>query len=62
MILEVKEMKLERDAGITTRAYWTSDYRSGSKLESVLCEGCKQSSVTISAAISASLTNVKGAL
>ena len=57
--LEVKEMKLERDAGVTTRPYWTSDYRSGSKLESVLCEDCKRASVSISAAVSATLANAK---
>lgn len=59
MTLEVKEMKLERDAGITTRPYWNSDYRSGSKLESVLCEDCKRSNVTISAAVSATLANAR---
>lgn len=55
MVLEVKEMRLERDAGVTARPYWTADYRNGSKLESVLCEECKRSSVSITAAVSATL-------
>ena len=59
VVLEIKEMKLERDAGVTTRPYWTADYRSGSKLDSVLCEDCKQSSVSISTAVSATIANAK---
>jgi hypothetical protein len=57
--LEVKEMKLERDAGISSRPYWRADYHSGSKLEVILCDGCQKSSVSISTAVAATLANVK---
>jgi hypothetical protein len=57
--LEVKEMKLEREAGISSRPYWSADYRSGTKLEVVLCDNCQQSSVSITTAVSATLANVK---
>ena len=40
--LEIKEMKLERDAGVGSRPYWSADYRNGSKLETVLCDGCQR--------------------
>jgi hypothetical protein len=57
--LEIKEMRLERDAGVASRPYWTSDYRSGTKLDTVLCEGCQKNHVSITTAVSATLTNAK---
>ena len=57
--LEVKEMKLERDAGVGSRPYWSADYRSGSKLEVVLCDVCQRSSVTIATSVSATLAQAK---
>lgn len=57
--LEIKEMKLERDAGISSRPYWRADFHSGSKLETVLCDGCQQNSVSITTSVSATLANAK---
>lgn len=57
--LEVKEMKLERDAGMSSRPYWRSDYHSGTKLEAILCDGCHDSNISISAAVTATLPNAK---
>ena len=57
--LEMKELKLERDAGMSSRPYWRADYHSGAKLEAVLCEGCQESSVSITTSISATLPNAK---
>lgn len=57
--LEIKEMKLERDAGVGSRPYWSTDYRNGSKLETVLCDGCQRSSVSITTSVSATLANAK---
>ena len=57
--LEVKEMRLERDAGVTSRPYWIADYRSGSKMEVVLCESCQRSSISVTTSVSATLANAK---
>ncbi|HSX22423.1 MAG TPA: hypothetical protein VLE97_06560 [Gaiellaceae bacterium] len=57
--LEVKELKLERDAGMSARPYWRADYHSGAKLEAVLCEDCQQGSVSITTSVSATLANAK---
>jgi hypothetical protein len=57
--LEIKEMKLERDAGVGSRPYWTSDYRNGTKLETILCADCQRSNVSVTTTVSATLANVK---
>ena len=57
--LEVKEMKLEREAGISSRPYWAADYRSGTKLEVVLCDGCQRNNVSVTAAVSATMEHAK---
>ena len=57
--LEIKEMKLERDAGVSSRPYWTSDYRNGTKLETILCDGCQRSNVSVTTTVSATLTSAK---
>ena len=57
--LEVKEMKLERDAGVGSRPYWTADYRTGSKIETVLCDACQSSSVSVSTSASATMACAK---
>lgn len=57
--LEIKEMKLEREAGMSSRPYWRADFHSGSKLETVLCEGCQDSSISIHTSVSATLANAK---
>lgn len=57
--LEIKEMKLERDAGISSRPYWRADYHSGAKLEVILCDDCQSNSVSITTAVSATLASVK---
>jgi hypothetical protein len=57
--LEVKELLLERDAGITARPYWKPDYRSGSKLQTVVCASCKSQHVAITLSASATITHAK---
>lgn len=57
--LEVKEMTLAREAGMSSRPYWRSDYHSGTKLETILCDGCHDNNISISAAVTATLPNAK---
>lgn len=57
--LEVKEMKLEREAGMASRPYWRADFHSGTKLETVLCDGCQDSSVSITTSVTATIANAK---
>ena len=45
--IEVQELMLERDAGISSRPYWTAKYRTGTKIESIMCQACVRSSVQI---------------
>lgn len=57
--LEIKEMRLDRDAGVAARPYWRADYHGGSKLETVLCDGCQRNNVSIATSVSATLASVK---
>ena len=45
--IDVQELVLDRDAGIASRAYWTAKYRTGTRIETIMCQGCVRSSVQI---------------
>ena len=45
--IEVQELRLERDAGIASRPYWTAKYRTGTKIESIMCQKCVRSNVQL---------------
>jgi len=45
--IDVQELALERDAGITSRPYWTAKYRSGTKIETIMCEQCVRANVQL---------------
>lgn len=45
--IDVQELVLERDAGIASRPYWAAKYRSGTKIESLMCQKCLQANVQL---------------
>ena len=57
--LEIKELVLECDAGITSKPYWKADFRSGSRIQTILCVGCKRESIEISLSANARLDHAK---
>ncbi len=45
--IEVQELVLDRDAGISARPYWSAKYRTGTKIESIMCQKCVRSNVQL---------------
>ena len=45
--IDVQELVLDRDSGISARAYWTAKYRTGTRIETIMCQSCVRSSVQI---------------
>lgn len=46
--IDVQELALDRDAGISARPYWTPKYRTGTKIETIMCGKCLQANVQLS--------------
>jgi len=57
--IEVTELVLDRDAGISARPYWTPKYRTGTRIESIMCQGCVRSNVQIQVTASAKVDKAK---
>ena len=47
MQIEVQELVLDRDAGIASRPYWSLRYRSGTRIESIMCQACVRANVRL---------------
>jgi hypothetical protein len=45
--ITTRQLVLTRDAGIQAIPYWTTDYRSGMEISSVLCQPCFKGSVQV---------------
>lgn len=45
--IEVQELVLDRDAGISSRPYWIAKYRTGTKIESIMCQKCVRANVQL---------------
>jgi len=45
--IDVQELVLERDAGIASRPYWTAKFRSGTKIETIMCQQCLRANVQL---------------
>ena len=45
--IDIQELVLDRDAGISSRPYWKTGYRTGTKIESIMCQKCVQSNVQL---------------
>jgi len=53
--IDVQELVLDRDAGISARPYWSAKYRTGTRIESILCQECVRANVQVQVAVSAKL-------
>ena len=57
--IDVQELVLDRDAGISSRPYWTAKYRTGTRIESIMCQGCVRSNVQVQVVASAKVEKGK---
>lgn len=53
--IDVQELVLDRDAGISARPYWKPQYRSGTKVESIMCQKCVCANVQLQVVATAKL-------
>ena len=51
--IDVQELVLDREAGISSRPYWTAKYRTGTRIESIMCQKCVRSNVSVQVVASA---------
>lgn len=45
--IDVQELVLDREAGISSRPHWTAKYRTGTRIESIVCQKCVRSNVQL---------------
>lgn len=57
--IDVQELVLDRDAGIAARPYWTAKYRTGTKIEAIMCQSCVRSNVQIQVVATAKVEKAK---
>lgn len=57
--IDVQELVLDRDAGLSARAYWTAKYRTGTRIEAIMCQTCVRSNVQIQVTASAKVENAR---
>lgn len=57
--IDVQELVLDRDAGIAARPYWTAKYRTGTKIEAIMCQSCVRSNVQLQVVATAKVEKAK---
>jgi hypothetical protein len=57
--IDVQELVLSRDAGISARPYWTGAYRTGTQIEAVMCQPCVRANVQLQVVASAKIEKGK---
>lgn len=45
--IDIQELVLDRDAGISARAYWSARHRNGTRIETIMCGKCLRANVQI---------------
>ena len=45
--IHVQELVLDRDAGISSRPYWSAKYRTGTWIETIMCQACVRANVQL---------------
>ena len=53
--IDVQELVLDRDAGISSRPYWSAKYRTGTRIESIMCQKCVRSNVKLEVSVAATV-------
>ena len=51
--IDVQELVLDREAGISSRPYWTAKYRTGTRIEAIMCQKCVRANVSVQVVASA---------
>jgi hypothetical protein len=59
VLISTRELKLDRDAGVRSQAFWAADYRYGTDIKVVLCIDCKKTRVGVDFSVSVSVENAK---
>lgn len=57
--IDVQELMLDRDAGISARPYWTAKYRTGTRIEAIMCQDCVRSNVQLQVVATAKVEKAK---
>lgn len=57
--IDVQELVLDRDAGMSSRPYWSPKYRTGTRIEAVMCQGCVKSNIQLQVVASAKIEKAK---
>jgi hypothetical protein len=57
--IDVQELILDRDVGISSRPYWTAKYRTGTRIEAIMCQKCLRSNVNVQVVASAKIEKGK---
>jgi hypothetical protein len=57
--IDVQELVLDRDAGISARPYWTTKYRTGTRIESIMCQKCVRANVQLQVVAAAKIEKGK---
>jgi len=55
VMIDVQELVLNRDAGMSARPYWTASYRTGTKIEAIMCQRCVAANVRLSVSATATV-------
>jgi len=55
--LDVQELVLDRDAGISAKPYWSARYRNGTRVETIMCGKCVKTNVQIQFSAAAKIEN-----
>jgi len=57
--IDVQELVLDRDAGMSARPYWSPKYRTGTRIEAIMCQICVKTNVQIQVMASAKIEKAK---
>lgn len=57
--IDVQELVLDRDAGISSRPYWTAKYRTGTRIEGIMCSDCVKRNVQVQISASAKVEKAR---
>lgn len=58
--IDVQELVLDRDSGISSRPYWTVKYRTGTRIETIMCQNCLRANVQLQVVATAKIEKVPG--
>jgi hypothetical protein len=57
--IDIEELVLDRDAGISSRPYWRAKYQTGTKIASIMCGKCVRANVQLQVVASAKVEKAR---